>query len=197
MSTAVQRARYSYGIVPLVNRLTCALWLVSLAMLSAACLDPILRSAVPTHPIDGGGAVVPDGGGPVAFGPCLEPVSGTDGHHNAGMDCLSCHAVGMGQAPEMVLAGTLYSAAMGGTAVGGATVEVLDATGKSFKMTTADVGADGLGNFYAVSKTLQFPVKVRATKCPDSHEMVAPVVAGQGGCNASGCHESTMRVFLP
>ena len=87
------------------------------------------------------------------------------------------------------VAGTLYSAATGGTAVSGATIEVVDSKGKTLKLATANNG-----NFYTTT-AVSFPIKVRASKCPANMAMTGAV--SQGSCNAGGCHTSAMRIHLP
>lgn len=109
------------------------------------------------------------------------------GQHNAGQECQGCHAPG-GGAPTFYLGGTLYSAASGGTAVAGATINVTDAAGKKVKIVSANNG-----NFWTTT-ALQFPVKVDASLCPATTPMNA-TVGGNGACN--NCHNSTFRVHVP
>lgn len=125
-----------------------------------------------------------DGGVDAAKVDCIDGVASPgSGKHHAGDDCLGCHDT---QSKHWTIAGTLYSAATGGTAVAGATIEVVDATGKVVKLTTYTNG-----NFYTTTAVTK-PLKVRATKCPVSLPMVGAV--NDGSCN--GCHNSTMRVHL-
>jgi hypothetical protein len=138
-------------------------------------------------PSDSIGPVPPKGtkdGG--SKGPaCMDPSSPPgDGHHNEGKDCLSCHE-GMAGA-SWTVAGTLYGSE--GDAVSGATIEVTDANGKVILLVSCDNG-----NFYT-DEDVAFPVKVRATSCPDNQRMVG--AAPQGSCNAGGCHEDGNRVHL-
>lgn len=147
---------------------------------------------------DGGGAS--DGGGPTGDGgggtsgdggpkTCLDGVASPgSGQHHAGADCASCHD-SLGASRKWTIAGTLYSAATGGTAVSGATIVVVDATGKTIKLTTYSNG-----NFYTTTAVTK-PLKVRATKCPSDLSMTAG--ASNGSCNASGCHDSSMRIHVP
>lgn len=125
-----------------------------------------------------------DAGADAAKIDCVDGVASPgSGKHHAGDDCLGCHDT---QSKRWTVAGTLYSAATGGTAVAGATIEVVDATGKVVKLTTYTNG-----NFYTTT-ALTKPLKVRATKCPQSLPMVAAV--DDGSCN--GCHGAAMRVHL-
>jgi hypothetical protein len=116
---------------------------------------------------------------------CLPAVpSPGSGHHNAGADCAQCHD-SLGASRRWTIAGTLYASAAGGSAVGGATIEIVDANG-----TKLDLHTYANGNFYT-TQVVKFPLHVRASKCPGSEKMVA--AAGAGSCNASGCHAS-MRI---
>jgi hypothetical protein len=118
-------------------------------------------------------------------------LSSPSGHHNAGAECQGCHAPGNG-APTFYLGGTLYSTAMGGTAVAGGTIEVSDASGKSVKIVSANNG-----NFWTTTP-LTFPIQVAASLCPARVPMVAAVATqtgANGACN--NCHNSTMRVHVP
>jgi hypothetical protein len=104
---------------------------------------------------------------------------------NDGMACLGCHA--SAQSPNMTLAGTLYSAATGGTAVSGATVTVTDNNNAVLTLVTGSTG-----NFYS-SSAVAFPASVSVSKCPDTVAMNAQV--NSGDCNS--CHGSTSRIHLP
>ena len=86
------------------------------------------------------------------------------------------------------LGGTLYSAATGGAAVAGATINVIDANGKTVKIVSANNG-----NFWTTT-VLAYPIKVNASLCPATVPMVS-TVAGNGACN--NCHNSTMQVHVP
>ena len=99
----------------------------------------------------------------------------------------ACHNHGF------TMAGTLYTTANSNTAIAGATIVVTDANNQTIKMVTATDG-----NFYT-SSTVAFPVTVLATQCPNVSKMTAQVVAGQGGCNRTGCHTTAAqgRIHLP
>jgi hypothetical protein len=111
----------------------------------------------------------------------------TDGHHNAGDACLSCHDGG-GGATLFTWAGTLYNAASGGATIAGATIEIIDAKGIVDRVVTSSNG-----NFYS-STVLTPPFSARASGCPNDTAMVSKAT---GNCNSSGCHTSAMRVHLP
>lgn len=113
-------------------------------------------------------------------------LSSPSGHHNAGQECQGCH--GGGGAPRFYVGGTLYSAATGGAAVAGATINVTDANGKTVKIVSANDG-----NFWTTT-VLAYPIKVDASLCPSTVAMSA-TVSGNGACN--NCHNSTMQVRVP
>jgi hypothetical protein len=98
---------------------------------------------------------------------------------------MRCHNGG-GEAPRWTVAGTLYSTAAGGPAVAGATIEVVDASGKKLLLATGPGG-----NFWSQSQ-VSYPLTVRATKCPSDLHMSASVT--NGSCNANGCHSAGMRI---
>jgi hypothetical protein len=143
-----------------------------------------------THP-DSGSMGTPDAG--MMAPPCKNKVTSVgSGHHNAGQDCMnSCHFHGF------TLAGTLYTAATGGSAISGASITVKDASGQTF-----DIVSQADGNFYT-SNPVQFPVTVYASECQIQQggvPMMATVTSQQsGGCNASGCHTTSSqgRIHLP
>jgi hypothetical protein len=141
------------------------------------------------------GTTSPDGNGATgadaAVFACRDRVDNatlSNGHHNAGMDCLQgCHNHGFS------LAGTLYTTAGGGTPVKGGSVTVVDANGQTF-----DMVSQLNGNYYT-TKPVTFPVKVTASLCPDIKPMSASIPSGSGGCNKSGCHTAAAagRVHVP
>jgi hypothetical protein len=135
----------------------------------------------------GGGGGGGGGGGDMAVACDNLAATTATGQHNAGQDCQSCHAAG-GGAPTFTMGGTLYSAASGGTAVTGGTINVTDAAGKTVKLVSAKNG-----NFWTTT-ALTFPVKVNASLCPATVPMSA-TVGGNGACN--NCHNSTFRVHVP
>jgi len=145
---------------------------------------------------DAGNGNHPDAGGTPDAGmqgpPCKNKVTSVgSGHHNAGQDCMnSCHFHGF------TLAGTLYSAASGGTAVSGASITAKDAAGQTFDIVTQ---ADG--NFYT-SNSVQFPVTVYASECQIQQAgvpMTDTIPSSGAGCNSTGCHTTSAqgRIHLP
>jgi len=87
----------------------------------------------------------------------------------------------------MTIAGTVYSAATGGSGVSGATVTVTPASGSPIKMVTGSTG-----NFYS-NTAITFPATVQVSKCPDTATM--PTTITSSDCNS--CHDSTTRIHLP
>jgi hypothetical protein len=106
-----------------------------------------------------------------------------NGHHNAGMNCGTCHAAGK---LTWTVAGTLYNAAGGTTGVAGATIHVTDAKGTSITMVTANNG-----NFWTPT-ALTPPFKLSASSCPNTAAMSNTAT---GFCNQ--CHGAGFRVHLP
>ncbi|HEY3358733.1 MAG TPA: hypothetical protein VGQ83_36130 [Polyangia bacterium] len=111
-----------------------------------------------------------------------------NGQHNAGNDCMGCHKSG-GSASSFAwtVAGTLYTGASSSSAIASATIRVTDSKGKVVDLVTASNG-----NFYT-STSLSFPLKVQASKCPDSAAMSSQ--PSSGACNS--CHNSGFRIHLP
>jgi hypothetical protein len=146
--------------------------------------DPVpAEEDAPAPATDGGAKSADAGGADAGKNNCIDGVASPgSGKHHAGDDCLGCHDT---QSKRWTISGTLYSAATGGTAVAGATIEVVDATGKVVKLTTYSNG-----NFYTTTAVTK-PLKVRATKCPSDRPMIGAV--NDGSCN--GCHNSSMRIF--
>lgn len=119
---------------------------------------------------------------------CLNGVaSPSSGKHHAGADCMSCHD-GLSANIRWTVAGTLYTTVNGTTAISGANIEIIDAANKKVVLATSTNG-----NFYT-TQSFTFPVKVRASKCPNDAKMTATAL---GSCNANSCHNSTMRIHLP
>jgi hypothetical protein len=115
-----------------------------------------------------------------------------DGKHNAGQACLNCHSAS-GGAPPFTIGGTLYATKTGVGAIQGATIIVTDANGVDIKLTSGT-----LGNFYS-TVPMAYPIKVKASLCPDTVPMFASVTS-PGDCNAGGCHALNApsgRVHLP
>jgi hypothetical protein len=130
-------------------------------------------------------AGMPDAGAPPPPATCIPSGTAGSGHHNPGMDCMSCHASVPGF--QWTVAGTLFGAVSGGTAVSGATIEITDASGAKIDLVTADNG-----NFFTTQPVV-FPLHVRASRCPADISMSSAV--DQGSCNS--CHGSAFRIHLP
>ncbi len=107
--------------------------------------------------------------------------------HAAGQDCLSCHD-NMGQNLRFTLAGTAYDDATGTNPLAGATVTLVDDSGK-----VVDVHTGSNGNFYTL-EPVTFPITVVLSRCPNLVEMPQPLTTRQG-CNA--CHAAGNRIHLP
>jgi hypothetical protein len=156
--------------------------------------------AEPDDEPGGGGEDAASAGGPDATGTSGGDDGGTGGtcdtpstalpfgNHNAGLACLGCHN-GTGVAPRWTVAGTLYSAAQNGTPIAGATITVTDANNVTVRLVTASNG-----NFYT-GQTLAMPLRVKASRCPDTRMMSAR--PSTGDCNS--CHQAatTGRIHLP
>ncbi|MBW2260491.1 MAG: hypothetical protein JRG91_00850 [Deltaproteobacteria bacterium] len=110
--------------------------------------------------------------------------TGSEGHQ-AGEDCMACHA-SMSGPTRWTVAGTLYSDASGSSPVSGATIIVNDAAGATLRLVTHPNG-----NFYT-NEAVELPLSVAASLCPDSAEMLS---SASSGCNS--CHDSSFRVHLP
>lgn len=109
------------------------------------------------------------------------------GHHNPGQDCQQgCHNHGF------TVSGTLFATSTSTTPVVGASITVKDAMGVTFDMVT-----QANGNFYTAN-AMTFPVTVIASMCPSTHAM-AGSIAGNSGCNKSGCHAAGAQghIYLP
>lgn len=115
-----------------------------------------------------------------------------NGNHNAGANCSSqnCHG-GPGAAPNWTLAGTLYTDLAGTGVVAGGTLIFTDADNNEIQLVTASNG-----NFYTLEPVV-FPVAVKASRCPNSLSMTAPIAENMGSCNQGGCHDSGKRIYLP
>lgn len=117
----------------------------------------------------------------------------SDGNHNAGVSCIQsgCHTQPRKSVTApMTIAGTLYGSVSGGTAIAQATIHVIDANGVDHKLSTATNG-----NFWTTDP-IAFPVRVRASKCPNIDQSMNSAVDSTGGsCNS--CHGAGFRIHLP
>jgi hypothetical protein len=148
------------------------------------------------------GACGGDGGASVDAGPAITVVDVFGGRpafasrvgpssHNAGQDCMGCHATGGGEAPRFLFGGTLYNGS--GAAVSGAEVRVVDANGTGYSVYTASNG-----NFYQTGGGLATPAHAGARNASGSELMVSSLT--NGGCNSCHCTGSscaTTRIHLP
>jgi hypothetical protein len=116
---------------------------------------------------------------------CIPAATGGPTGMDSGQPCLSCHA--SSYAPSMTVAGTLYSAPTGGTAVSGATVTITDSNNAVIAMVTGSSG-----NFYT-NATIAYPITISISKCPDTVTNPAPSEIGE--CNS--CHDSSMQIHFP
>lgn len=131
-----------------------------------------------------------NGDGPAA---ACEPTATNlpNGEHNAGQPCLTCHGPG-GEGPRFTIGGTLFTTAQGGAPIAGATIVVVDAASVTTRLITASNG-----NFYT-NATLALPLRVSASRCPDTQPMNGAIATAQDGdCN--GCHQPATagRIHLP
>jgi hypothetical protein len=109
-------------------------------------------------------------------------VSQTGGSsHNAGRDCMQCHATGGGDAPMFTFGGTLYDGH--GNPVAGAEIRVVDGSGHAI---SAHTGPEG--NFHG-SGTLTLPGHAGARNANGSEQMLSALTSG--GCNMCHCTGST------
>jgi hypothetical protein len=133
---------------------------------------------------------------------CIAAATPTiDGHHNAGLACLTCHDGNTAGANKYSAAGTLYDiTTTPPQPVSGATIELVDANGTKVTVVTASSGAPG--NFWT-DVALVFPVTVRASKCPFDRPMPtqlaagATIAQGDGNCARAGCHDTNNLMHMP
>jgi hypothetical protein len=97
--------------------------------------------------------------------------------HNAGRDCMGCHAGGGGDAPQFAFGGTLYDGS--GKGLAGAEVRIVDSSGKA---TSVYTGPEG--NFHG-SGTLATPAHAGARNASAKALMVSSLTSG--GCNKCHC----------
>jgi hypothetical protein len=111
----------------------------------------------------------------------------TDGHHNPGLDCMTCHNAANAAIPQFTVAGTLYTDPAGTAPLPGATVTVTDNAGAKYPIVVSTNG-----NFYS-EQPVQFPVHVEASGCPNTAAMQTPPAVG----NCNSCHVTGSRIHLP
>jgi hypothetical protein len=133
---------------------------------------------------------------------CIAAATPTiDGHHNAGLACLTCHDGNTAGANKFSAAGTVYDIQQSPPVpVTGATIELIDANGTKVTVVTASTGAPG--NFWT-DTPLVFPVTVRGSKCPFDRPMPtklaagATIAQGDGNCSRAGCHDANLQIHIP
>lgn len=139
---------------------------------------------------DGGG----DGVDAQAADPDCEELAAPNGsgQHNPGLSCVEagCHDGG-GEPPLFTLAGTLYLDQAGTTPLAGATLVFTDNNAVEIKLRTSSNG-----NFYT-NQDIAFPIQAKASLCPNSLSMTAPIDQAMGNCNQAGCHVAGNRIYVP
>jgi hypothetical protein len=133
---------------------------------------------------------------------CINAATPTiDGHHNAGLACLTCHDGNTAGANKFTAGGTIYDIQQTPPVpVSGATIELVDAAGTKVTVVTASTGAPG--NFWT-DVALVYPVTVRASKCPFDRPMPTKLAAGatpaqgDGNCSRAGCHDTNNLMHMP
>jgi hypothetical protein len=127
----------------------------------------------------------------------------SDGKHNAGQDCVGCHAMSGGEAPPFTFAGTVYDST--GAGLGDVEVRLIDANGQVISLYSSPGGGGGgggssTGNF-GTTKSWVAPARVGIRNATTSADMLVPLQSGQGGCNACHCSGgsscTTTKVTLP
>ncbi len=113
------------------------------------------------------------------------------GNHNAGQDCVACHASQSGDdAPKYTFAGTVYDST--GAGLGDVEVRLVDANGQVISVYSDPGGGGGgggggsTGNF-GTTKSWVAPARVGIRNATSSVDMLVPLQTGQGGCNACHC----------
>ncbi len=172
--------------------------LLACALLGGGCLADLVPGhqddANRNHTTDGG--LGGDGGaGDLAPAPdllpkiCIDRTQAlTDGHHNPGQNCMSCHNANNPAIPQFTVAGTLFDAPTGGNPVAGATIEVTDSAGAKHAIITSTNG-----NFYTEQPVPGPLASPRASGCPDNQVM--PGAPTTGSCNS--CHNGATKIHLP
>jgi hypothetical protein len=140
---------------------------------------------------DGGGIDIPPDASPDAK-TCEQAVTDVgNGKHFAGENCMDCHDDNTADgAPTFTIGGTLYNGPSGVEPVPNATILIIDADGREFRLPTQQNG-----NFYT-SAPVKLPVRSAASQCPKTKPMLA---VSLGNCNSAGCHSKTGgagRVYL-
>jgi hypothetical protein len=142
--------------------------------------------ATPPPSVDAGGG---DGGAPDAAVACTPVQSVLSSSHNAGRECLGCHAAIANPTLRWTVAGTVWSDSFGSSPRAGATITVVDSANQTLTLVS-----DVLGNFYT-SKPVQPPLHARGSACPSAMSM--QTVVQTGSCNSTSCHDASRPMALP
>ncbi len=113
--------------------------------------------------------------------------------HNAGRDCMQCHAGGGGDAPQFSFGGTLYDG--NGNPVVGAEVRLVDANGNGTSVHTGPSGT-----FYKGGSSFAAPAYVGARNATNTADMLIALQGNGGGCSSCHCTGtgcSTAPIHLP
>jgi hypothetical protein len=120
--------------------------------------------------------------------------------HNAGKDCMQCHAGGGGEAPQFAFGGTLYDGS--GNSVSGAEVRLLDANGNGTSVYTGPAGT-----FYSRGFGFTGPAYVGVRDASNTQEMLVALQSGSqppastggacGACHCSGTGCTVAPIHLP
>lgn len=169
--------------------------LAGLLLVAAGCgsTGTDLNQVVNVDPLAGPGGASADGGSSVA-----DPFAGAPGYtgggqgnnaHNAGRSCMQsgCHPTsgGGGDAPPLLIGGTVYKDYAGTTPYPGVEIRVLDSNGNS-----ASTVSGSNGNFYirAGQSGVTFPAIVGARDGTATRPMVTQLTGDMGSCDQNGCH---------
>jgi hypothetical protein len=141
-----------------------------------------------------------DGGTPIEAGPSIvvfdvfqgkpfAPGTGSNSH-NAGQDCMRCHAGGGDDAPKFSLGGTIYD--LTGNPVGGAEIRVADQNGAAFS-----VYSGSNGTFHS-STTFSASAHVGARTATTANTMISLLsYGGCSKCHGTGAGFTTIAVHVP
>ena len=150
----------------------------------SVAIDAVIDA--PAEAVDAGSADAGTAGPPPG---CRDKVAGVgSGYHFPGTNCFAaCHDHGF------TFGGTIYSNIKGAKPLSGATITLVDASGKSL-----DVVSQANGNFYT-SEPIAFPLVVTASLCPGARTMRAKLTEKMIGCNRTECHTvpAEGRIHLP
>jgi hypothetical protein len=103
--------------------------------------------------------------------------------HRPGQPCLTCHGGDGPSSKQWSVAGTVFKTLGGTTGAQDVTVELTDAAGKVFKLTS-----NGVGNFYVPIAQFapKYPLKAKVYTAATGQEMITQI-NGSGSC--ATCHK--------